>query len=48
MKETIVVDRDPRPGKVLTHRDTPVTATIEVPEKATSSGWGDMSWLDKR
>ncbi|MEZ0580397.1 hypothetical protein [Nocardioides sp. MH1] len=42
VREQIVIDRDPRRRNSL--KDDPVVATIEVPPKATSSGWGDMSW----
>lgn len=37
--EPVVVDIDP---------EGPVVEQIEVPPKAVSHGWGDMSWLYRR
>jgi hypothetical protein len=40
-KDKIVIDHDPDDrGK-----EKPVTVTIDTPDRATSKGWGDMSWL---
>ena len=46
VSEPLVIDIDPDPRK--RHKSHPVIVRIEVPPKATSSGWGDMSWLKRR
>jgi hypothetical protein len=46
--EPLVVDVDPRRPGSRQKKDHPVIVRIEVPPKATSSGWGDMSWTRPR
>lgn len=42
--EPLIVHHDPE-GPAW--RPAPVVATIEVPDRATSNGWGDMSWTKR-
>ena len=46
VSEPILVDIDPRKSRRV--KAQPVIMRIDVPPKATSKGWGDMSWLKSR